>query len=101
MMLFYCVLSSYTCICPNSISFSSNQCANSLLTEYVEFIAEQGDITARYRDHIPAPKMAVPGHEESYNPPPEYLFDKDEVLLELDLNATNVCVDSCGVRVCV
>lgn len=29
--------------------------------------------------HIPAPKMVVPGHEESYNPPPEYLPSKDEV----------------------
>lgn len=29
--------------------------------------------------HIPAPKTVLPGHSESYNPPPEYLFDKDEL----------------------
>lgn len=28
--------------------------------------------------HMPAPKMKLPGHEESYNPPAEYLFTKDE-----------------------
>jgi ribosome biogenesis protein ERB1 len=30
-------------------------------------------------DHIPAPKRALPGHAESYNPPPEYLFTPQEV----------------------
>jgi len=29
--------------------------------------------------HMPAPKMKLPGHEESYNPPAEYLFSKDEL----------------------
>ncbi|KAI8431886.1 hypothetical protein MSG28_004444 [Choristoneura fumiferana] len=29
--------------------------------------------------HIPAPKRALPGHAESYNPPPEYLLDKKEM----------------------
>ena len=28
--------------------------------------------------HMPAPKLKLPGHEESYNPPAEYLFTKDE-----------------------
>lgn len=28
--------------------------------------------------HIPAPKITLPGHAESYNPPPEYLFSKEE-----------------------
>ncbi|PRT55100.1 Ribosome biogenesis protein ERB1 [Wickerhamiella sorbophila] len=28
--------------------------------------------------HIPAPKMTPPTHEESYNPPPEYLLDDEE-----------------------
>ena len=32
----------------------------------------------RIRDLIPAPKMALPGHAESYNPPPEYLFTEKE-----------------------
>ena len=29
--------------------------------------------------HIPAPKAALPGNEESYNPPEEYLPDADEL----------------------
>lgn len=29
----------------------------------------------RRRKYIPAPKMRLPGHQESYNPPPEYLPD--------------------------
>ena len=33
----------------------------------------------RRRKYIPAPKMRLPGHQESYNPPPEYLpSDYDE-----------------------
>ncbi|RWS13226.1 ribosome biogenesis protein bop1-A-like protein [Dinothrombium tinctorium] len=28
--------------------------------------------------YIPAPKMKLPTHAESYNPPPEYLFTKEE-----------------------
>ncbi|XP_064610704.1 ribosome biogenesis protein bop1-like [Liolophura sinensis] len=39
---------------------------------------EETEITRRYRQHIPAPKLSLPGHEESYNPPPEYLFTKEE-----------------------
>lgn len=34
---------------------------------------------ARLRMHFPAPKVALPFHSESYNPPPEYLFDDDEL----------------------
>lgn len=33
----------------------------------------------RIHDHIPAPKRHLPGHAESYNPPPEYLFDEREL----------------------
>ncbi|XP_064393432.1 ribosome biogenesis protein bop1-B-like isoform X2 [Halichondria panicea] len=35
----------------------------------------QGDETTagRHRMHIPAPRLKLPGHAESYNPPPEYL----------------------------
>ena len=29
--------------------------------------------------HIPAPRLKLPGHAESYNPPPEYLPTQDEV----------------------
>lgn len=39
---------------------------------------EKPDITKRMLHYIPAPKMKLPGHEESYNPPPEYLFTKEE-----------------------
>ncbi|RCN45632.1 BOP1NT domain protein [Ancylostoma caninum] len=33
---------------------------------------------ARMRMHMPAPKMPLPIHAESYNPPEEYLFDEEE-----------------------
>ncbi|XP_035910263.1 ribosome biogenesis protein BOP1 homolog [Anopheles stephensi] len=33
----------------------------------------------RIHDHVVAPKRALPGHAESYNPPPEYLFDDKEL----------------------
>lgn len=35
-------------------------------------------ILKRYQQRIPAPKTPLPGHVESYNPPPEYLFTKEE-----------------------
>ena len=28
--------------------------------------------------HLPAPKLPLPQHSESYNPPPEYLLDDEE-----------------------
>merc|ERR1719188_1789533 len=33
---------------------------------------------ARLKMHIPAPKAKLPGHVESYRPPPEFLFDEEE-----------------------
>jgi len=40
---------------------------------------DQVDSTMRrVHDPIPAPKMYLPGNEESYNPPPEYLFTEGE-----------------------
>lgn len=36
-------------------------------------------ILGRHKMHVPAPKMRLPGHEESYNPPPEYLLTEEEV----------------------
>ncbi|XP_049788021.1 ribosome biogenesis protein BOP1 homolog [Schistocerca cancellata] len=42
----------------------------------------------RIHDHIPAPKRHLPGHAESYNPPPEYLFDEREVKQWNKLQAT-------------
>lgn len=38
-----------------------------------------GDMSIRNRAHIAAPKMQLPGHAESYNPPPEYLLTADDV----------------------
>lgn len=36
-------------------------------------------VLGRHRMHVPAPKLALPGHAESYNPPPEYLLSEEEV----------------------
>uniref|UniRef100_A0A182P0N9 Ribosome biogenesis protein BOP1 homolog n=1 Tax=Anopheles epiroticus TaxID=199890 RepID=A0A182P0N9_9DIPT len=33
----------------------------------------------RIHDHVVAPKRPLPGHADSYNPPPEYLFDEKEL----------------------
>nr|XP_046217638.1 ribosome biogenesis protein bop1-like isoform X3 [Oncorhynchus gorbuscha] len=38
-------------------------------------------ILGRHKMHVPAPKMRLPGHEESYNPPPEYLLTEEERLV--------------------
>lgn len=40
---------------------------------------DQAEEMRRIHKHIPAPKRHLPGHAESYNPPPEYLFDKREM----------------------
>ncbi|XP_057338087.1 ribosome biogenesis protein BOP1 homolog [Microplitis mediator] len=40
---------------------------------------DQPEDMRRIHKHIPAPKRHLPGHAESYNPPPEYLFDKKEL----------------------
>ncbi|XP_074172636.1 ribosome biogenesis protein BOP1 isoform X2 [Rhinolophus sinicus] len=37
-------------------------------------------VLGRHRMHVPAPKLALPGHAESYNPPPEYLLSEEERL---------------------
>ncbi|KAK6186129.1 hypothetical protein SNE40_008226 [Patella caerulea] len=34
---------------------------------------EEPEITRQYRQYIPPPKVRLPGHAESYNPPEEYL----------------------------
>ena len=39
---------------------------------------EDHSLVRRLRSYIPAPKMKLPGHEESYNPPEEYLFTPEE-----------------------
>ncbi|KAM5137159.1 ribosome biogenesis protein BOP1 [Callospermophilus lateralis] len=37
-------------------------------------------VLGRHKMHVPAPKLALPGHAESYNPPPEYLPTEEERL---------------------
>ncbi|XP_022668446.1 ribosome biogenesis protein bop1-A-like [Varroa destructor] len=39
---------------------------------------EDPALVRRLRSFIPAPKLKLPGHEESYNPPEEYLFTPEE-----------------------
>jgi ribosome biogenesis protein ERB1 len=34
--------------------------------------------TGKHKNHIPAPKLALPKNSESYNPPEEYLPDAEE-----------------------
>ena len=42
--------------------------------------------TALTNYHLPAPKMALPGHAESYNPPAEYLLTDEEAKREGELD---------------
>ena len=37
------------------------------------------DRNRKHMQHLPAPKCPLPEHNESYNPPPEYLFDDQEL----------------------
>lgn len=43
-----------------------------------EIYPDNAEKSARDRLHIPAPKMKLPGHAESYRPPDEYLFTDEE-----------------------
>lgn len=36
------------------------------------------DRLRKHMHHLPAPRLPLPDHHESYNPPPEYLFDDEE-----------------------
>ena len=38
----------------------------------------QGDVKPPGTQHIPAPKLRLPEHDESYNPPPEYLPTEED-----------------------
>ncbi|XP_014486173.1 PREDICTED: ribosome biogenesis protein BOP1 homolog [Dinoponera quadriceps] len=49
---------------------------------------DQAEEMRRIHKHIPAPKRHLPGHAESYNPPPEYLFDNRELREWNKLKAT-------------
>ncbi|XP_014895051.1 ribosome biogenesis protein bop1 isoform X2 [Poecilia latipinna] len=42
---------------------------------------EDSSILAKHKMHLPAPKIPLPGHEESYNPPPEFMFTDEEKAL--------------------
>lgn len=46
---------------------------------YDLWASEDSSILAKHKMHLPAPKIPLPGHHESYNPPPEYLFTDEEV----------------------
>lgn len=41
--------------------------------------AADADALSKNPFHIPAPKLSLPGHAESYNPPEEYLLDAEEL----------------------
>ncbi|XP_075996266.1 ribosome biogenesis protein bop1 isoform X1 [Genypterus blacodes] len=45
---------------------------------YDLWASEDSSILAKHRMHLPAPKIPLPGHQESYNPPPEYLLNEEE-----------------------
>nr|XP_046273143.1 ribosome biogenesis protein bop1 [Scatophagus argus] len=45
---------------------------------YDLWASEDSSLLAKHRMHLPAPKIPLPGHHESYNPPPEYLFTEEE-----------------------
>eukprot|EP00607_Mallomonas_marina_P010421 CAMPEP_0182423966 /NCGR_PEP_ID=MMETSP1167-20130531/10067_1 /TAXON_ID=2988 /ORGANISM="Mallomonas Sp, Strain CCMP3275" /LENGTH=258 /DNA_ID=CAMNT_0024603381 /DNA_START=160 /DNA_END=933 /DNA_ORIENTATION=+ len=49
---------------------------------------EEEDIISENKKnfHLPAPKMPLPGHAESYNPPDEYLMTEEEIEKMLDLD---------------
>ncbi|XP_014749110.1 PREDICTED: ribosome biogenesis protein BOP1 [Sturnus vulgaris] len=40
---------------------------------------DPNSILGRHKMHVPAPKIPLPGHEESYNPPPEFLLSPEEI----------------------
>lgn len=48
-------------------------------------------VLGRHKMHVPAPKLALPGHAESYNPPPEYLPTEEEVGLHRDGHGPQPC----------
>ncbi|XP_054709959.1 ribosome biogenesis protein bop1-like [Uloborus diversus] len=45
---------------------------------YLMWDKDVAEESKRLQHYIPAPKRKLPGHEESYNPPPEYLFTAEE-----------------------
>ena len=51
------------------------------------------DRTATGLSYVPAPKTKLPGHEESYNPPKEYL--PSEVSPSVHMQGVQQCIASC------
>ncbi|DBA02708.1 TPA: LOW QUALITY PROTEIN: hypothetical protein N0F65_010533 [Lagenidium giganteum] len=45
---------------------------------YQMWFEDDQALTRKGPAHVQAPKMPLPGHAESYNPPEEYLFSKEE-----------------------
>jgi len=43
-----------------------------------EYLLWDEPLDAKHHKRLPAPKMALPGNAESYNPPAEYLFSPEE-----------------------
>uniref|UniRef100_UPI000B4CA715 ribosome biogenesis protein BOP1 n=1 Tax=Lonchura striata TaxID=40157 RepID=UPI000B4CA715 len=41
---------------------------------------DPNSVLGRHKMHVPAPKIPLPGHAESYNPPPEFLLSPEEQL---------------------
>ncbi|NXV05729.1 BOP1 protein, partial [Cettia cetti] len=41
---------------------------------------DPNSVLGRHKMHVPAPKIPLPGHAESYNPPPEFLLSPEEKL---------------------
>lgn len=54
-----------------------------------EIIAE----SKRHQYHLPAPKLPLPGHAESYNPPDEYLLTKEEIARIEDMDPSDRPLD--------
>lgn len=62
---------------------------NKSKSDYMIWNDQEDEILAesqKYKFHLPAPKMPLPGHEESYNPPEEYLLTKEELKQQEDLD---------------
>jgi ribosome biogenesis protein ERB1 len=51
---------------------------NEQLKFYDIWSDENQQNSRRHMHSLPAPKLPLPNHNESYNPPPEYLFDEEE-----------------------
>ena len=46
--------------------------------QFYDLWGNENDDKRKHMHNLPAPKCPLPTHHESYNPPPEYLFDEEE-----------------------